>query len=938
MKSPNLRLATLIGLLISFGSNIGLKAQTIDEVIIPGATTSNSGGTWNVEFFSSTNTTTNADNYKEIKLVQTGTKGEYIIWDATSGSSDWEIVQGQPGGGSWFNFCKPMLENDQNCDVGKTCTTSYYVRHIGTTTGSFNATIKVGLSTATSNKSNTCQYDNSTAFTVEATVNKVAATGIYTWSEPTSGTDSSYKIAGNWTPTRTTPSTDDVLVVDLSQGSNRSTTIYMDGVNESIDQFIIYPYNYVTFKCSTTSNSANWTVGKTSSTAGDDFRLDTLAGMSISGGTIDLNIPSGNTAMFKSKLNLISGTLDINGPGTITHRSDIATLGGNLNYKSSAITTLNLAGKNTKLSGTGGSLYIDSTVNVKIGNGATSSFTLERVLPIISNLELLENTTLISNAPTSYTDVTAVNSWTPYLQLKATAKANSTAHGQLIEMPTGTNGASITGGAQFEIFNNKQRAYRAFGIPLNGGTMIPQFTDDIDVTGTVTGSNANDFTTSCSWCTHSLFQWNESSSAWSPYTSENSVTTIPLGTGILTFFRGAKGNGLGDTTVVANEKVLDFKGQLAIGDKTITINNSGSGSLKGYNLVGNPYPCTIDLRTLYEDNRGKILPRFYLYDAISRRYNEWDSVGKNGNAPTRNGTSKFGNNGNRNRTKFLAAGAAAFMIYDGSSSSQTITFKETQKFDGAKSATQHFSSGIQEESMMACNELKGELRYQNSEAPENDGFTIEFDMPEYATVGDKYDMNKLYAGYVGFGTLTENNWWLSIDRRGKIAEIGETKSIPLKVAYPKEGPSTMEISLNTCNESNRPYDIQLFDKLKNTVSDVNSDFVYAFNAGTAEEKKADRFELLFTGKSQQNNTSNIRQNDFNVFPNPSENGIFYILNNHSDKGTYQVFGINGQLLSSGIIQAENKISSIDLSELSKGIYILKTINKDSIQTQKIELN
>jgi hypothetical protein len=60
-----------------------------------------------VSFFSSTNTTAASNNYKEIKLVQNNTKGEYIVFDATSGAADWEIVQGQPGSGSWFSFCKP---------------------------------------------------------------------------------------------------------------------------------------------------------------------------------------------------------------------------------------------------------------------------------------------------------------------------------------------------------------------------------------------------------------------------------------------------------------------------------------------------------------------------------------------------------------------------------------------------------------------------------------------------------------------------------------------------------------------------------------------------------------------------------------------------------------------------------------------------------------
>jgi hypothetical protein len=766
-----------------------------------------------------------------------------------------------------------------------------------------------------------------------------ANSNIYTWSEPVSGNDSSYKIAGNWTPTRTTPSTDDVLVVDLAQSTTRNTTIFMDGVNDDIDQFFIFPYNNVTFKCSTSTNAGDWTIGKATSTAGDDFKLDTLAGIRIDGGTLDLNLVSGNTAILRSKLSVLSGTLNVNGPGIVTHRGDIAVNGGTLRYKSSALTTLNLAGTNTKLTGTGGTLYIDSTVNVVIGNGAASTYTLERILPIISNLTLRTNTTLVSNAPTSYTSVSAINAWTPFLQLKATAKANSTAHGQLATLPSG---ASITNGAQFEIYNNKQRAYRAFGIPLQNGTVIPQFTDDIEVTGTVTGSNANEFSTTCSFCTHSIFQWNESTSGWTPYASGNDVTNIPLGRGTLTFFRGAIGNGLGDTTVVANEQIIDFKGELTEGNVNVVLNNSGTGTLKGYNLIGNPYPCAIDLRQVYESNKTKILPRFYFYDAIARRYNEWDSVTSNNTptSPKKNGTTKFQNPGAgvKKEARILDAGGAVFFVVGTNNATETITFNENHKERGLRSSTKHFSSGVQEEAVYPCNEIKGELRYQDATWTESDGFTMEFDIDGGNSDGDIYDMNKLYAGYMGLGTLTANNTWLSIDRRNKIAEIGETKSVPLKVAYPKEGPTAMELGFNFCSEGDPNYKIQLFDKTNNTATEISNGTVYTFTASNAEEKKANRFELLFTGIEKQNSNMAINPTAFSVFPNPSENGVFYILNNSQAITTFcKIYNLNGQSIREIPLNANDNIETIDLTSLDKGLYLLNIISNQKTQTQKIQI-
>lgn len=946
MITKNFKIPSILGVVLLLGSSLKLYGQTITSVSLQGAKPTGSN-TWEVDYINGANSIIEKEviiGYSNHVNNKTGNGNDYMYYTQAGTSNCWEVLQGGSGSNSWktLPFCEDANGVDPS-DPTKGNHVTYFRYNTGktgcNTTGSYTETLSLGWSVFSGGSCSGFKT-GTTVLELEVTV-QITSDNLYTWSEPTSGIDSSYKIAGNWTPTRTTPSSNDILVVDLAQSTMRNTTIYMDGVNDNIDQFIIYPNNHVTFKCSTSTNSGTWNVGKATSSSGDDFRLDSLGGMRFNGGTLDLSLSSGNSGIFRSKLDMVAGTLNLNGPGTFKHTADINVGGGTLKYNSSAITTLELAGKNTKLSGTGGTLYIDSTVNVIIGNGTTSTFTLERILPIISDLSLKANTTLASNAPTSYTSVSDINSWTPFLQLKATPKSNSSAHGQLLELPATS---TVTGGAQFEIYNNKQRAYRAFGIPLSGGTMIPQFTDDIDVTGTVTGSNANDFTTSCSWCTHSIFQWNETTSAWSPYSSGNSVTTIPVATGILTFFRGARGNGLGDTTVTANEEVLDFKGELSEERLNVTLSNAGTGSLKGYNLVGNPYPCAIDLRMVYESNKSKILPRFYLYDAIARRYNEYDSISTNGNAvtPTKNGTSKFVSpgNGSKRLSQILDAGGAAFMIVNpnSSNSSETITLFETHKSNGFKSATKHFSSGVQEENTYPCDQLRGELSYQDKNYTESDGFTIEFDRDGISSDADLFDMNKLYAGYMGCGTLTANNTWLSIDRRGKIAETGETKSIPLKVAYPKEGPANMELSFNFCSEGNPSYKIQLFDKKNNSATEISSGTVYPYTASNTDEKKSDRFELLFTGIEKQNSTNTIAAPVFSVFPNPSEDGIFHILNNSQAVTTEcQVYNLNGKLIKVISLNGNDTIESIDLKSLESGMYILNIISNKNTQSSKIQI-
>ncbi|MFN5384586.1 MAG: hypothetical protein ACK5CZ_07865 [Bacteroidota bacterium] len=893
--------------------------QSIDGIIIPGATSSSSGSYWDVSFLSSTTTATAKENYKEIKIIQNKTQGNYLVFDAVSGASDWEIVQGNPGSASWFSFCKPMLENDNACSG--TCTTSYYIRNIGTSTGEYTAQIRIGLSTAsTSTRSSACTYDTSTAFRIKATVNKVASTGIYKWTEPTSGTDSSWSVSSNWTPSRTSASSADMLIFDLATNTTmRNTTVYLDGVNQSVSQVRISPYNNVTFKCSTSSNSGTLKIGESTSATGTDFIVDTLAGLRIDGGTITARIETGNTSLFKSTVSQKAGTLIFDGAGSHVFHRDLVLNGGTMKFQpASGTNTLRLRGRNTKLTGSGGTLYLDSNMNVTIGNGATSTFTLEREMPVLSKLTLEANTTLASNSPTNYSSASNVNGFTPYLQLKATAKANSTAYGQILAIPATS---SITGGTQFEIFCNKQRSFRTIGLPFSTGMIIPQFTDDIDISGIVTSgsSNANEFTTSCSTCNSSLFNWVESSSTWSAYTSGNSVSTISQGNGVLLLFRGAKGNGLGDTTVTATAQVLDFKGVLSQGSYSFTLSNSGSGTYKGYNLISNPYPCTIDLREVYESNRNTILPRFYLYDAIARRYNAWDSVGKSGNAPSRTGTSNFNSSSNRNKSKLLAPGAAAFFIVDNSGSSTTLTFNESHKYSGASSVTNHFSNGVQELTTTDCNYLSADLHFQDSKIPESDGFTLEFDQEGENDQYDIRDMPKLHA-YLGFGTVTDGNEWLSIDRRGVITNQENSRSLPLKVVYPKLSKLDLEITFDLCDETQSQYQIYFVDKLAQKTILVENGAVYPFTAETTIDKKSDRFELVFQGKGILMNQK-ITNRKFVAFPNPVERTL-QILDPQEEIRKISLVNSMGQTLFTKEVIDIKSLHAMAVGELPNGFYQL----------------
>jgi hypothetical protein len=263
-----------------------------------------------------------------------------------------------------------------------------------------------------------------------------------------------------------------------------------------------------------------------------------------------------------------------------------------------SLNTLYLDGVSQTIMGTSGTLYIDSFMNVQVGKASTTtSLTLNRSLPLFSTLKMLPNSSITSNVPAS-SSATNWNAWEPYLQFKAATKTGAKSRGELDILPST---ATITGGSLFEIQGTNVRSYKMFGIPLKNGVNLSQFSDNIDITGNYAFNNRDSFSTTCSYCVSSAFSWYESSQSWVAYSSGNNANNVPLGTGIMMFFRGTKAYNLGNPYTDANASIIDFKGEIFSGDHTVNLDYNSSGtdpSLRGYNLISNPYPCAIDFKEI----------------------------------------------------------------------------------------------------------------------------------------------------------------------------------------------------------------------------------------------------------------------------------------------------------------------------------------------------
>lgn len=157
--------------------------------------------------------------------------------------------------------------------------------------------------------------------------------------------------------------------------------------------------------------------------------------------------------------------------------------------------------------------------------------------------------------------------------------------------------------------------------------------------------------------------------------------SLPVANGFLMYFVGPSSRTDGSTSTAPANTTLTAGGYINQGDVTVNLwysPNGGVGKLgntaslsPGYNMVGNPYPCTINLATVLSDNNSSTgIDNIYLLSAKN-------SPNQVYTAYTPSGTSAPLGTGGRG----YAASGEGFMVHAKSSAgiSGALTFKESEK-------------------------------------------------------------------------------------------------------------------------------------------------------------------------------------------------------------------------------------------------------------------
>jgi hypothetical protein len=369
---------------------------------------------------------------------------------------------------------------------------------------------------------------------------------------------------------------------------------------------------------------------------------------------------------------------------------------------------------------------------------------------------------------------------------------------------------------------------------------------------------------------------------------------------------------------------------------TVTISASRVGA-DGHNLIGNPYPSTIDLSTsnpnsFLSENAGLIAGTVYLWDDPGT----FGGYASNDYATFNGTTGVAGNRGGNQPTRYISACQAFFVIRNDPGAGD-VDFTDDMK---VAQNSPHFYSP---------EELgKKQILRLSLENDQNAYNQIAIGFLEEASLGfdNLYDARKMKANpsLAFYSILDEEE--LVIQGLPKLEQLGKT-SIPLGI----DAISVGEYSINAedLKDFKETTSILLEDLLEERIIDLKEVSSYSFYVH-AEQRIADRFvlhviEAYSISDPNNNEPNNGCIKDITTSIEESENSLqiyaygkrLYILNNGSasENMMLSLNDILGKNLLTKNIHL-NAFNSIPL-DLPSGYYFVSMQKGTEIFTEKIYL-
>ncbi len=313
---------------------------------------------------------------------------------------------------------------------------------------------------------------------------------------------------------------------------------------------------------------------------------------------------------------------------------------------------------------------------------------------------------------------------------------------------------------------------------------------------------------------------------------------------------------------------------------------------RGYNLVGNPYPSTINWETSARTNLETTM-WYRTHSGVNMLYDTY-------NASSHVGTN---NNGGGAVTRYIPPGQAFWVRVDADGSTGQLDFDNADRSHGT-------ATGIYR---MAAEE--GNIRIALSNGTLSDEQIILFN-PDASDNYDNYDSQKFWSNNVPqlYSNLAEDT--LTIN--GLYSPF-TTPIVPLGMKIPTQGNYTLNAIAITFTETA----VHLEDAYLGIFQNLNVEPVYPFvsNAGNIE----DRFVLHFAEVLQVDEVENrisIHSNDNLIHVNLSA----------PSNGTITVLDMTGRTVHTQTINAQLSIIQLQTTE---GLYLVKVETADQTINRKV---
>lgn len=506
-----------------------------------------------------------------------------------------------------------------------------------------------------------------------------------------------------------------------------------------------------------------------------------------------------------------------------------------------------------------GSMLLSEGTRVTIGNGYTLSLSGD----IANNGSIAGSGTLILNGSTqqqisgtgeannitlnnaSGARIAAANSqlrlngtYTPTLGVLITNDnlvLGSTASGTARIMPGPGAGNYIQGKVHWERYIPAKRSWRLLNFPFQA-TNAPTINQSIQEAAGGTGTNPNP-----GYGTHitggSIADGfdqspsnNASAKAFSGGTWINVTSTqVPVTdyNGLFLFVRGSRANNLNQGTAAqADATTLRGTGFINQGNQAFSLSGSG------WQLIGNPFPCALDLSAIATTNSSLIRNNFKVWDPKlggSNNVGGYVTASYNGNGYD------FAPAAASSLSEFAQSGAAFFVD---ARAAGTLSILETHKSAGGSDDVFRPSQNQQK---IAIN-----LRSKNNNGttPVVDGVLSCFDA-YYSNELDDYDASKLTIGGVEALSILRGTQRLSIERRN---EIQNTDTIPLQLS--NMGNRGYQLELNCTEIDSSVYTLLLQDQLLNTLTPVSLSVPFKYDFQFVSSQPAERFRIILQKSMQ----------------------------------------------------------------------------------------